>query len=126
MKSVGARTPRKVAPAKSGLPPRDNFRLFIGPRLSLNQFDHPTKWRRLALLVGAGGIEAEWEGKSIGKLDPGRLGPIFSLAGVDAKVPGFDAAAVWQPRGGIGLFVNRALAEFRNIVVTPLPNPEPP
>ena len=83
-------------------------------------------WRKLAIEVTPQLVRVRWEGKLVGEIDPREW-----CQQVGAKMPGLIlsdphlfAAKPVPPqldfRGGLGLFVRRSAASFRNITVGPL------
>jgi hypothetical protein len=79
----------------------------------------PRPWRHIAVEVRPDSIKVFWEGKCVGTTTHGNL--LASARPLTAKPedplrfgPKFD------PRGGLGLFVNYGVASFRNVLIQPI------
>jgi hypothetical protein len=76
------------------------------------------KWRRVVVEVSADLVHAWWDGDDIGKVTDHDLSErFFGDKKPETPVSYFH----FDPHGGLGLYVNRGTASFRNVQVEPLP-----
>jgi serine/threonine-protein kinase len=87
------------------------------------------RWRVLTLNVTPHEIKAAWDGQWIGAVSPDGLGLRHKIAKQQnellpngIKDGSNDVNPPFSPRGGLGIYVYRATASFRNAVVEPLPD----
>jgi serine/threonine protein kinase len=101
-----------------------------GPVIAMVRHGQPlyppfTHWEKLTLEVDNWHVEAFWRGQPLGTLTPARLRQgvniIREITPLQPRLlepPPF----AFTPRGALGLYVHLGSAEFRNVVLKPLPN----
>jgi hypothetical protein len=99
--------------------PADGQDALLGKRFDpiTKQNEHAKTWRRLAVEVRPDGIEAFWEGQSIGRVSRERLEGAAKLTSTSSPNPEYRPD--FWPRGGLGLFIWNGVASFRNVSVEP-------
>jgi serine/threonine-protein kinase len=86
----------------------------------------PKLWRRFTVEVTADAVRAWWDGQAVGRLDPRQLSREVDveLLKLAAERPDLFASGSPPPtldwRGGVGLYVYRSTASFRNVALEPL------
>jgi serine/threonine-protein kinase len=81
-------------------------------------------WRTLEILVGLDGVKVGWDGRQIAQQDYGALArrsqALMSSSLLDPQLFQGLAKSFDRERGW-GLFASRSTADFRNVVIEPLP-----
>jgi serine/threonine-protein kinase len=82
----------------------------------------PPQWRHLAIEVSPTAFKFSWQGECFGEISRERLMRTFtSLRKTRPGGLAIDLDPQFLPQDALGLFVRRGKAQFRNVVVEPLP-----
>jgi hypothetical protein len=76
------------------------------------------KWRHLDVVVLADRVSVNWEGENIGEITDRAMAELSLEANNPANA---DRYFHFDPHGGLGLYVYRGTASFRNVQIEPLP-----
>jgi serine/threonine-protein kinase len=90
----------------------------VARKIPLRPQGTPALWRTLAVKVMPQAVEAFWEGKSIGTWH--RDDPLFGPRRLFEGFAEIDPRKALAPEGGLGLYVFRGEAAFRQVIVEPV------